>query len=304
MTSNEGRVYDVGYKPFEGELEGSFGLVRSIALDTMRRALGLRRRGRSKIVPWALVAGTTFPALVTLIVMFFSGSSPFASGADPLSGSRDLLETVVLLSLLFTAFIGPTALIPDRRDGVLNIYRSRPVRARDYLLGRIGGTTLLVMLFVAVPLGLLFAGQAALHPDGIFVGVGAMARHVPSLAGTILALSLAFVSPVMLVSLWAKRSGAATGMFMVAMLVLDGFTEFVREAGTGIGSRVLVLLSPIENLLATRDWLLNTTATDNGVGRAVLFTDMPIWSGAVVIGAVAVVTAGLALWKYKKELGR
>jgi ABC-2 type transport system permease protein len=304
MTSTEGRVYDVGYKPYEGDFESSLGLVRSIAFDTIRRAMGIRRRGRSKIVPWALVAGTLFPALLLLIIMFFSGNSPFADGADAYSNSRQLFETGTVLSLLFTAFIGPTALIPDRREGVLNIYRSRPVRARDYLIGRLGGTTLLVMLFVTVPQGLLFFGQAALHPDGIFSGVGALSDQIPVLVGTILAQSMAFVAPVILISLWAKRSGAATGMFMVSMLVLDGFTEFVTEGAIGLGSRVLVLVSPIENLLATRDWLLNATVTNGRPGRAVLLAEMPIWSGAVVIAGVAVLTSGLALRKYRKELGR
>ncbi len=301
MTTASGKVYDVGYKPYEGAHDGPMAVVRTIAYDTIRRAMGIRRRGRSKVIPWLLVAGTTLPALFTLVIMFFTGQSPFATGADPMADNSALFESLVVMSLIFVAFVGPTALIPDRRDGVMNIYASRPVRTRDYLLGRASGICALVVFFMLVPQVLLLVGQAALHPDGIFAGATALAVHVPGLIGAIGAAAIALVAPVFLISLYSKRTGAATGMFMVAMIALDGVSELVREEGLS-DNKILALASPLENFLAVRDWMISFSA-DGVVAPGHLGADLPNWAGGLVILGVAVVTGLLARRRYRKELG-
>ncbi len=47
----EGVVYDLGYRPHEGERLGRAGAVRALYRDGLRRVLGLRRRARAKIWP-------------------------------------------------------------------------------------------------------------------------------------------------------------------------------------------------------------------------------------------------------------
>lgn len=301
MTTASGKVYDVGYKPYRGDHDGAATLIRTIAFDTMRRAMGIRRRGRSKVIPWLLVAGTTLPALLTLVIMFFSGQSPFEPGADPMTESSGLFESLMVMSLIFVAFIGPTALIADRRDGVMNIYASRPVRSRDYLIGRALGIGSLVMFFMLVPQLLLFVGQAALHDDGIFAGAAALAVHVPGLVVTIVALAVALVAPAFLISLYSKRTGAATGMFMVTMIALDAVSELVREEGLS-DNKILAVLSPLDNFLAVRDWAISLSS-DTLVSTGYLGAGVPTWVGAAVLVGVAIVTGVLAKRRYRKELG-
>ena len=55
-ASADGMVYDLGYAPHEGPRLGRRAAVRAMFVDGTRRALGLRRKPATKVLPWALIA--------------------------------------------------------------------------------------------------------------------------------------------------------------------------------------------------------------------------------------------------------
>ena len=62
MSERTGAVFDLGYKPYEGQRLGRSGAIRTIIKDGVRRVLGLRRKARKKIYPWSMVGLAILPA--------------------------------------------------------------------------------------------------------------------------------------------------------------------------------------------------------------------------------------------------
>ena len=112
--STQGAVYDLGYKPHDGERLGRSSIMRAIFIDGLRRSMGLRRKAWSKVLPWALVAAAMVPAL------WFVGLTFFVSGLDVedlggLTSPSQLFQIIGTMAMLFFAHFAPTLLIPDRR---------------------------------------------------------------------------------------------------------------------------------------------------------------------------------------------
>ncbi len=154
----EGVVYDLGYRPHEGERLGRAGAVRALYRDGLRRVLGLRRRARAKALPWGLLAIAVIPAI------FFVGITVFtreigAEDVDFFSHAQyfDLTGTI---ALLFIAAAAGELLVPDRVHGVLQVYASRPLTTSDYLTGRAAALAAVVFGFMYFPHLVLFFGRA------------------------------------------------------------------------------------------------------------------------------------------------
>ncbi len=102
-----------------------------------------------------------------VFVGFVFFTSQFAGdtvGDDPVRQPLRLLRPGGGVSvLLFSALAGPELLIPDRSEGVLSIYASRPLTGPDYLAARAGALAIVLAGFMLLPQFLLYFGFAALQ---------------------------------------------------------------------------------------------------------------------------------------------
>ena len=64
-AETEGTIYDLGYAPHEGARLGRRAALRAMIVDGSRRALGLRRKPWTKVLPWGLIAAAIVPAART-----------------------------------------------------------------------------------------------------------------------------------------------------------------------------------------------------------------------------------------------
>ena len=71
--TDRGAVFDLGYKPHDGERLGTPGAFRATVKDGLRRVLGLRRKARKKILPFFLLGVALLPAVVFVGLAFFLG---------------------------------------------------------------------------------------------------------------------------------------------------------------------------------------------------------------------------------------
>jgi len=69
----EGVVFDLGYRPHEGERLGRSGARRALYKDGVRRVLGLRRKARRKVFPIALIGTALVPALFFVALGVIAG---------------------------------------------------------------------------------------------------------------------------------------------------------------------------------------------------------------------------------------
>ncbi len=161
-----GAVYDRGYRPYEGPRGGRAATRWALWRLTVRRALGLRRSWRQKVLPWTLLGLATIPAAVDLGLRYATRDTPLGELGDYDFLTFREYAGVGNLLLLFVAVAAPDVICPDRHDRVLPLIFARPLTGDDYVLAKVGGVASLVFGFIFVPSFVLYVGQMLLDRDG------------------------------------------------------------------------------------------------------------------------------------------
>ena len=294
--SVEGTVYDLGYVPHEGPRLGRSGAFRAIVKDGVRRALGLRRKTRAKLIPWLLIGAAVVPALVAVSLSFILAgfNLPFD---NPLAAHGQYFDLIGTLSMLFVALVTPTLLIPDRKHGVLAIYASRPVRAADYLLARATALAILTALFILIPHSTVYLGVAGLHDEGLLAGLLESGPEIPAILGTTVAYILGYGAPAFLAAVFLKRAATASGVFVVGMVLSLSLTEAIPRGSDVAALKYLSLLSIASHPMTVRDWFF-----DQRSSTALVRLGFPAWSAAVAILVFVALTAVVAHRRYRNRL--
>lgn len=289
--TDQGVVYDLGYKPHDGPRLGRRAAVQATIRDGLRRIFGLRRKARKKILPWMLFVIALLPAIVFVGLVFLT--SQIAAGElidTPFANHATYFDLAAGTVLLFCGLAAPELIIPDRIDGVLSVYSSRPMTTLDYLGARAAGLGLAVAAFLLTPQLLLYFAFAALGPDGF---AGELVGNVDDLIRIIAATAaylVAYGAPAFLVAVFAKRLAPATGIYLGIMFVSNG----VAEAFTNNGNDWASLLALAEHPSYVRDWLFDTS-TDTVPELA----GFDPWTSLVIIIAVAALTMYVAVRRYR-----
>jgi ABC-2 type transport system permease protein len=292
----EGTVYDLGYKPHEGPRLGRTAAIRAMVIDGTRRALGLRRKPWTKVLPWGLIAAAIVPAAWT-VALTYAVAGFSLEDAGPFGDPAEFFEMVGLLAMLFVALVAPTLLIPDRQYGVLAIYASRPVRAIDYLLARAVTLVALTSLFILIPHAILYLGISGLYVDGFAAGLVEHGKAIPEILGTTAAYVLGYGAPAFLVALFVRRVAIATGVYVLAMFLTVSLIEAMPRATELLVFKVLAPLGLFWHPLTVRDWLFDREPEQWALDRV----GFEPWVGVVVILSVTLMTAAIAYRRYRKE---
>jgi ABC-2 type transport system permease protein len=294
----EGIVYDLGYVPHDGPRLGRGAAVRATIVDGLRRVLGLRRKARKKVFPWTLLAIATIPAIVFVGLAFFLGE--FTPEAEsPFGGHPEYFNLAGTMVMIFTALAGPELLIPDRVEGVLAVYSSRPMRAGDYLMARAAALAGVVGFFLLVPQMLMYLGFAALDTDGFMSAVIGNADDLVQIVATTAVYVVGYGAPALLIAVFARRSAPASGGYLAVMLVLTGVAHGVAESGTGEGlSKYAALLALFEHPHVVRDWIFDRSSS----GLVAVDVGWSVWVSFLVIVGIGAITAVVATVRYRKEM--
>ena len=216
-----GRVYDLGYRRYEGPREGRRRAVLCVYENGLRIALGLGRGGRAKIVPWLLVSASLIPAVVLALVA--GAVNRAAPGFDPTSDLPSYSGYYAIASiilLIFSAVIGPELLCPDRREGTINLYLVRPLSPTDYLVARWSALVTVIVAAAWLPQIALLAGLVLGAADpGSYLGDHWLDIPRFLVAGAAIAVYYASLALVV-ASNTTRRAYAAA--FMVGLFVVSG----------------------------------------------------------------------------------
>jgi ABC-2 type transport system permease protein len=295
MTERTGAVFDLGYKPYGGQRLGRTGAIKTIIKDGVRRVLGLRRKARKKVYPWSLVAMAFIPAAVFVGLAFFVGD--FIPEADsPFGGNAEYIALTGAVVLLFVASAAPELLIPDREEGVLDVYSSRPITAWDYILARAGSLFAVVAAFVLVPNLLMYVGFAALDSRGLASALVGNVDDLFKIVAAMVAYIVGYGAPALLISTYAKRTGPATGTFLALMFGSAAFAEAFQRIDF-VGARFGTLLALIQHPEVVRDWVFDQRPTS-----APTAAGFEPWASVVVILLIAGATAVAMHRRYRDEL--
>jgi len=228
------RIFDLGYRSYEGGRERPARAIATLAAFTARRVLGLGRGGRHKVLPAITLAIAFLPALVSVAFAVILEDLP----VDDLISYGDYAFITGSALALFTSLIAPEALCPDRRSGLLGLYLAGPLDRNRYLVAK-GVAVFAVMLLITVgPLFFMFTAFTV-------AGHGPAAGETPGLLLRILAsggtTALLYASLSMAVSSFTTRRAAAA---VATVLLLFVPVSVVRSAIESAGApNALDLLS-------------------------------------------------------------
>jgi len=297
VSSRRGEVFDLGYAPYDGPRRGRRGAVTATLLDGMLRIMGMRRRARAKILPWLLLGLAVLPAVVFVGFAFLLTS--FAPQAEsPFGGHAEYFDVIGTIVLLFSALAAPELLVPDRRDGVLAVYASRPLLPRDYVLARTGALGAALAVFLLVPQLLMWVGFAGLADTGFLSGLVSGAADLPKVLLAAVAYAAGYGPPALLVAAYAPRKSFASGAYLGIMLIGLGVVGGITQATTLPGNRFAVLAALVEHPAFVRDGIFGRTNPDLLVARA----GFSPWLSALVIAVVAVASLALVVRRYRRFL--
>ncbi|MEN8114356.1 MAG: hypothetical protein ABFS21_08200 [Actinomycetota bacterium] len=294
--SDSGVVFDLGYTPYEGERKGRRGAIMTTYRDGLARVFGIRRRARKKVLPWILLTFSVLPAIVFVGFAFLL--STFAPDAQsPFGSHAEYFGITAGTVLLFVALAGPELLIPDRREGVLAVYSSRPLRPDDYIAARTASLLTVIAAFMLVPQTLMYVGFAALDADGFFRALVSNAPEIPKILLATAMYSLAYAPLAMLISTVTQRRAAATGTYFGILLVGTILAAALLEATTLPGRKFAALLAFGEHPQFVSDWIFGIVGTHDNV---VATSGLDPWVSLVAILVIAAVSSFIVVWRYRR----
>jgi ABC-2 type transport system permease protein len=168
-----GAVYDRGYRPYEGPRGSERSSTLALWRLSVRRALGLRRSWRQKVLPWTLLAIATLPAIINVGVAYVLKRNPDPTdfGDFQFITYREYVGVSTTL-LLFVALTAPDVVCPDRAHRVLPLLFSRPLTGADYVLAKVGAIAFILFGFGFLPQVVLFVGQMVVSDGALHYFTG------------------------------------------------------------------------------------------------------------------------------------
>jgi ABC-2 type transport system permease protein len=223
-VGQDARLFDLGYRAYDGPRERPARAILTLALFTVRRVLGLGRGTRHKVLPAITLAIAYLPALTSVAFSVLANNIV----ATDLITYGDYMFIIGSALALFAALVAPEALCPDRRSGMLGLYLAGPLDRNRYLLAKGLGVLGVMLLITVGPLLFMLAAN-------VIAGFGPSAGETPKLLLRIVAAGLVtallYTSLSMAVSSFTTRRAAAAVGVVLLLLVPPSVVRPAIDAG-------------------------------------------------------------------------
>ncbi|MEM9490276.1 MAG: ABC transporter permease subunit [Myxococcota bacterium] len=263
-------IHDTGYQRYDGERTAQAGRYRVIVGNVVRQSW----RGLWRMKLWAITT------VITLVVF---GAIMFV---QPGFKDRLILESLnwFSLSAFFLTLSAVASLVADdMRSGAFVFYFSRPIRPRDYVLGKLLGAVLITGVTLFLGPVLLAVLQLGLSSGGDLAGNVPLVFKTALIAvvGTVVYAALALACSAV-----TSRGRLTVALWGGAYLVLANAALGVAES-TGIAE--VAALHPLQSLKAVAGALLGA----GGGGAPV----PPLWLAGVALLVYALGSVAFVQWR-------
>ena len=210
-------IHDLGYRPYTGPRLGAGAIARALTLTGFRNAFGLGRSGKSKVLPFALLALNLLPAVIVGGVLAFAGLDQL-----PIGYAQYASTTQVLVGI-FVASQAPVLFSRDLRHGTISLYLARPLKASAYALSRWTALLGATLVFLLLPLVILYAVALLAGLDA-----GTQTREVGIALGLALLLALSLTGIAGLIASWSTRRGFAVVATIALLVIGNGIVTAIQ----------------------------------------------------------------------------
>ena len=285
-----GTIYDLGYQRYDGARHGRAHSIHTLWSFSMRAAFGLDRGEQARRAPILVSVLVFLPALVQVGVASASGMLNFISYAG-------YLEITGLIIALFVASQAPELIVTDKQNGTLALYLSRPIRASDYALAKLGALASATMLLTLGPQMTLFLARVML-PDSPWAAFKSEWTKLLPILGASLVVSFFFAAVALALSSFATRRAFGSASVIAFFLLTPALSSLTQAIATGAIRRWSVMLNPILVISGYSRWLFDVEASRrSSVGRA----DLPGQSYLWVLLGVSAVAVLVLFSRYRKN---
>jgi ABC-2 type transport system permease protein len=286
-------IYDRGYRSYDGDRLGPPGARRAVYKDGVRRVLGLGRKARLKIFPWALISTAMVAAAIFVGLHWAIGNieRSLREGIPTYGGLFDFYSGI---SLLFIALAGPQLLIPDRTKGVLSVYFSRPLTVDGYLISKVGAFATVVGAIYIVPQVVLHLGLALIADEGFLPYLGENLHILWKVPVTTLGFIALHGAVIFALSALIGRTGIAAAAYLGLIIAGGGIAGRVAQASF-TGARYASLLAFDQHPRIIRDYFF-----ENTVAYPAELAGFEVWASATVIVVLMLAAALLVREQYRR----
>jgi ABC-2 type transport system permease protein len=209
QPAEHGVIHDIGFRHYTGPRLGRGYLLRSLYAESLRGAYGLGRSGKSKVMPFLLLAVMTIPALIIAVVATVTKADTLPVVYTQYPNSLGLAIAI------FVAAQAPALVSRDLRFKVMPLYLSRPLSRQDYVLAKYAALSSAMFVLIAIPQTVLYAGALLAK-----LSFWAQTRdYLAGLAGAVLfALVLSGIG-LLIASITPKRGFGVAAVITVLMLL-------------------------------------------------------------------------------------
>jgi len=265
---------------------------RSFATACVASSAFVARRA-AKILPWGLLAIGVIMAAVFIGLQFVAGSFA-AAAAEGMPSYPQLFDVYSRISLLFLAVTMPELLGPDRRQGVLSVYFSRPLTVSDYLGAKAAAYLAMASSIYLVPQLAFHLGRAALNVDGFIAYLAGNVDVLWFIVVSTLAFVLIHGGVLVIISAHVDRTPFAAATFLGVLIAGDNLAGVISQADFA-GSRWISLLAFDSHARYIRDWMFGVD-----LGRYPMeVAGFSPWASVAVIVAIAILGSAWILRRYR-----
>ena len=289
-TRAAGTIYDLGYQTYSGARLGRNHAIGNLIKYSFKTAFGLGRGSRAKVLPMFVLAIVFLPAIVQVGVAS-------ATGQPNIINFAGYLQFTAFSLALFAAAQAPELIVTDKQQGVLALYLSRPITARDYAFSKFFALTAAMLVLTLGPQIWMFLGKVFLLDKPLDMLRSEYPKLGPIVAGTLMTSMFVAGISLSVASLAARRAYATAAVIAVFML-LPAATEIVRSLTIGPVRKYARLGNPIVILTGFTNWLFDVQANRRSI---VSRLDLPGQAYFYMMVVVIVLSVFLLVRRYKRH---
>lgn len=301
VATDEGaaQIHDQRFRPYDGPRRGLAGAMRAVIVSAMRFTLGLGRPARHKFLPWLAVVIALVPAIVFVGIATVLDIDLISENILP--EYHEYYGNIQVSLFFFCGIVVPEILVADRRNGMLSLYLSTPLRLWSYLASKAAAVTATLAVITVGPLLFLLVAYTleGSGPGGLGDWLVVLVRMLGAgiaIAATVTAASLAISS------LTDRRAFAVIGVVLLLLGSLLVTRSLVETAE--LNSRLYAFsLFDISAELKDRIFGVGPQAPGDDSSTGQSTSELSTWF--VIAANAAWVAAGAVVlwWRYRRIEG-